>query len=374
MEIQDANVSMDLINRFRERANRSRFVYNKYINHGGKNQWSIICSAMDWISVAITYLEKHPIPENVQNDNIYSVNVFTYISCVDMVLEAVKQLNEVLTGENKKYPFDGVKTIFENNLYCADDNKYFKTIRACFGAHPVNLKDNFSSNEIEQRYASWSGNRFANGGLAVLLYSNEPEKLPLQFDIYFKEIRKFLGRTYGYLEELITMIDEDELEFLDEWRKKLIEKRTDICEQLDILKKENRDRWKGDYYDYVIDQIRLVFETKITDSRNVETVEKCKDFLRPAVTQIYETLQNMGDEEISAWGVVSKATTQSDAAHYGFSKLNDRANGGEELVMGLDCLFRYVEKYVVIQGTETYEEQYVLALSGLLIRYLENSK
>jgi len=245
MELEKRTVSMSLINNFRERVNRRYFVYNKYLNYEGKNKWSIICSSMDWISVAISYLEKHPIPEKDQNDNIYSVNVFTYISCVDMVLEAVKQLNAVLTGENKKYPFDGVKTIFKNNLYCADDNKYFKTIRACFGAHSVNLNDYFSSSEMEHRYASWSGDVVTKGDYSVFLYSNIPGKDMLRFDIYFSEIAEFLIRTYEKIEDFIKIIDNDEAALWEEWRSKPIEKSDNVSEQLKVLKRENNDRYNN---------------------------------------------------------------------------------------------------------------------------------
>lgn len=374
MELENRTVSMSLINNFRERVNRRYFVYNKYLNYEGKNKWSIICSSMDWISVAISYLEKHPIPEKDQNDNIYSVNVFTYISCVDMVLEAVKQLNAVLTGENKKYPFDGVKTIFKNNLYCADDNKYFKTIRACFGAHSVNLNDYFSSSEMEHRYASWSGDVVTKGDYSVFLYSNIPGKDMLRFDIYFSEIAEFLIRTYEKIEDFIKIIDNDEAALWEEWRSKPIEKSDNVSEQLKVLKRENNDRWQNDHYGYIIDQLILIFETSITDDKNRETVEKCRDYLCLVINEIYDILQNMQEKEIDKWDTVSSATTKSDAASYGFGKLLALANGVGDYIIGVDPLFEYVKPYVFIRGTESYQEQYVLALSGLLVRYLEEKE
>lgn len=374
MELENRTVSMSLINNFRERVNRRYFVYNKYLNYEGKNKWSIICSSMDWISVAISYLEKHPIPEKDQNDNIYSVNVFTYISCVDMVLEAVKQLNAVLTGENKKYPFDGVKTIFKNNLYCADDNKYFKTIRACFGAHSVNLNDYFSSSEMEHRYASWSGDVVTKGDYSVFLYSNIPGKDMLRFDIYFSEIAEFLIRTYEKIEDFIKIIDNDEAALWEEWRSKPIEKSDNVSEQLKVLKRENNDRWQNDHYGYIIDQLILIFETSITDDKNRETVEKFRDYLCLVINEIYDILQNMQEKEIDKWDTVSSATTKSDAASYGFGKLLALANGVGDYIIGVDPLFEYVKPYVFIRGTESYQEQYVLALSGLLVRYLEEKE
>ena len=84
-------ITRDLIQKFRERANRNYYVLNKYRDCNGKNLWSCICSSMDWISVATSYLTEHPTPERNGNDDLSSVNVYTFISCVDMLFEAVKE-------------------------------------------------------------------------------------------------------------------------------------------------------------------------------------------------------------------------------------------------------------------------------------------
>lgn len=44
-----------LIDLFREKVNNNGadLILHRYRNNNGKNQWSIICSAMDWISVVV---------------------------------------------------------------------------------------------------------------------------------------------------------------------------------------------------------------------------------------------------------------------------------------------------------------------------------
>ncbi|MGG3737515.1 hypothetical protein [Aeribacillus pallidus] len=46
------NINSDLIDEFRNKVNEEPFFREKYRNVNGKNYWNIICSAMDWISVA----------------------------------------------------------------------------------------------------------------------------------------------------------------------------------------------------------------------------------------------------------------------------------------------------------------------------------
>lgn len=49
------------ITRFREWINSNDWTLFEYKNKERKNQWNCICSAMDWIDVAIQYIIQHPI-------------------------------------------------------------------------------------------------------------------------------------------------------------------------------------------------------------------------------------------------------------------------------------------------------------------------
>ena len=57
-------IDIELITKFRDKVNsNSYFVLQRYKNVNEKNQWNIICSCMDWISVAIRNLY------DMKNDN-----------------------------------------------------------------------------------------------------------------------------------------------------------------------------------------------------------------------------------------------------------------------------------------------------------------
>lgn len=49
-------ISLDKIEAFRDEVNKDKFVFSRYKMVNGKNQWGCICSAMDWITVAIEYI------------------------------------------------------------------------------------------------------------------------------------------------------------------------------------------------------------------------------------------------------------------------------------------------------------------------------
>ena len=132
-----------LIDLFREKVNNNGadLILHRYRNNNGKNQWSIICSAMDWISVVVGEIDVRKLSKKNNNDS--SIRVMTFIVCIDVLWEAIQQLHRVLLN-TENIPFVNEKSIFQHKKFETTDNKYFKTIRACFATHPVNLKDDFS--------------------------------------------------------------------------------------------------------------------------------------------------------------------------------------------------------------------------------------
>ena len=356
-------VTRDLIEKFRERANKDNYVLNKYRNIGGSNKWSCICSCMDWISVAITYLSEHPIPIQHGNDDLTSVNVYTYISCVDMVFEAVKQLHRVFVSK-KGLPFENDSTIFTENEYCKNDNDYFKLIRSCFGAHPVNLNDYFTSGNIkERRFASWSGGHFSRRDYGVVLYSNCPGVKDIFFDISFAEIDAFLVRTYSYLDDLIRVIDEDEERTKSELRNTPIKRDENPVLQLHILDEENKRRYNNDYYKYIIDELKLIFSTQISHPDNLIKVNQYRTVIEPAIEELRTVLQKMELNEIVFYEESNQHGSMLPySVSSGFTDLADSVfSDTYSYPIFLTSLIRYISPVVIIEGDETNEELYVLA-------------
>lgn len=362
-------INRELISKFKERIHKDNFVLNKYRNINGKNLWSCICSCVDWISVAVTYLSENQTPQFTVNDDLTSVNVYTYISCVDMIYEAINQLHRVFIDVTS-VPYNGIKDIFTDEHSCKDDNSYFKLIRACFGAHPVNLHDFFSNGKKERRFASWSGEAFSKGDYGVILYSNEPDVDDISFDISFSEINAFLERTYEYINEIIKSINEDEEKFLSKQRDSSIKCVTDEYEQLSILEEENKKRSNFDYYEYIIENLKVIFGTEITNPKNEAVVNEYKDYIRPAIKELYDALQKMDGSEILTYDRIAHLPHQlKHSESSGYVELSDLVLCDlESHMIFLPSLKEYISSHIELDGTESYDELFVLSNAAIFAK------
>ena len=98
-----------LIDLFREKVNNNGadLILHRYRNNNGKNQWSIICSAMDWISVVVGEIDVRKLSKKNNNDS--SIRVMTFIVCIDVLWEAIQQLHRVLLN-TENIPFVNEKS------------------------------------------------------------------------------------------------------------------------------------------------------------------------------------------------------------------------------------------------------------------------
>lgn len=68
-----------LIDDFREKVNDHDMVWKIYHDRNGKNQWSIICSAMDWIDVVVEEIDtsklcsKNDNASSIKNDDLHQL-------------------------------------------------------------------------------------------------------------------------------------------------------------------------------------------------------------------------------------------------------------------------------------------------------------
>lgn len=367
-------VTKELIDQFRERVNKNNYVLNKYRNIDGKNKWSCICSCMDWISVAISYLSENPIPIQYGNDDLTSVNVYTYISCIDMVFEAIKQLHRIFVSE-KGLPFENESSIFTENEYCKNDNDYFKLIRSCFGAHPVNLNDYFTSGNLkERRFASWSGGHFSRRDYGVILYSNCPSTKDIFFDISFKELDAFLVRTYSYLNNLIGFIDNEEELTIKALMNKTIQFDENPLRQLEILEKENVARYNNGYYKYVIEELKVIFGVRITNPNNLIKVNQYRKTIEPAIAELRSALQAIDLEEINSFEKCNLyGSSLPHSVSSGLTELADRVFSNVfSYPIFLPSLIKHISSVLEVSGHETDVELYVLAKTAFY--FLDNNQ
>ncbi|HDY7988914.1 TPA: hypothetical protein RQK73_000312 [Vibrio vulnificus] len=286
-----ADIDDKKINAFRDLVNdNNRFVLKAYANKQGKNQWNLICSSMDWISVAIRNL--HNFPALDSNIDVRVMQIYSLISSIDIVNEAVMQLHRVFVGHSTNLlPFKGEKFIFSERVFDKDDNDYFKEIRACFGAHPVNL----NGEGKEKRFASWPYEGFtkSSNDFEVRLYSNDPSKDDIVLGLNIKELVAFLQSRYGYLDDISLEIERQYELCKQELALTPIAHCRNMRESVDILLKENESRFNNDYYRSTLEELALLLSTHLREAELAREALKFKNSLEPLIEELRQNLQEV---------------------------------------------------------------------------------
>ena len=87
------------------------------------------------------------------------------------------------------------------------DHAHFETIRACFGAHPVNIKE-YGGQDSGRMFASWSYVRFDD--FNVLLYPSSVKGHNIDLSISFDKLEKYTTLRYAHLRDLLSLNTETE--------------------------------------------------------------------------------------------------------------------------------------------------------------------
>lgn len=320
----DEKIDANQIMKFKNFINGNNdFVLNKYRNIDGRNKWSIICSCMDWITVAVDYINSFKI--KTQNENVMSMHVYSMISAYDIIIDSVIQLHRVFFN-TKESPFQNDRTIFNEKL---TDEKYFKHIRAVFGAHPINLDDIFENDKNKRYYASWSTTRtVSDKDVHVFLYSSVPDERAIEFGINFSQINKFVFKYYQYLDDIIKEISKQYKEYLSHNKRQVIEKKKDILEQIRLLQNENKERLDNDYYGYCLDKLEMMFSAGCTYKENEEAFSEYLVQLEKVVEEIHKNLQSMKFCELKTDNIINPQRQVNK--HYDYEKVFNYLYGEDD--------------------------------------------
>ena len=274
---------------------RNNFRDNKYRDDG-----SLLCSARDWIHVAVRYINNNPLPRR----DAESFDVLSYIMAVDNIVEAVNQMHLAIFP-GKKPVFWDERDCFPDNFFQMNDFMYFKRLRACFGAHPVDIGDKKRGEDL--RFASWSGDFESSGDFSVLLYSEIVGEETISLKIDFRQLHKFAKKYFSYLVELKSELERQYKEYIKSKRNIVFDCAGDPLTMLNILWRENKERMDNSYYESTIDQLKLIFETPISSEENAALVDRYKTALLASIEEIRSNVQNMNFDDLKSEALLTSA-------------------------------------------------------------------
>lgn len=343
--------------------NRRGFAYFRYRTNNDRNYWNCICSAMDWIIVAVEHIN------SMAEDNTKSMSameVFTCIASVDIIIEAVQQLHRVIQNTDPLL-FKDETDVFEGNQFFQNDYRYFKTIRSCFGAHPVNLEEPGSPQNTKlRRFASWPYAIWKNETASIILHSNQKDEKDIFLSIDLQQILRYGNKYYQHLIVLGDSLEKQYEQFAAEKRREMIPSPENPIEHLSVLLEASKNRLdKGEYKSH-IEEMQLLYKTPVTNDANVELVTGYRKDLQLLIADIHNHLQYMDDSALVYEDILyPRFPDSSDGWGYWCEKMT-------EYIFSNSCppglwepqIRKRIEPYVQLQYS-SYDELYLLVKATL---------
>lgn len=331
-----------------------------------ENYTYCIWSAIYWMEIATKHLDKNDFL-NIKG-NIEIMELYSYISSIDIIRDAVDRLHNIIINENT-VPFCGESIIFDKNNLKNGDNKVFSHIRAAFGAHPVDLHGG-KNNKRFSRYPMVEP--YSDCNWTVRLY-NLNDKEPIVFGFTIEQLKQYLDKRINYLNVILEKIDEEhELHIM---RMKNIPipigKYFLLREQIDLLTMEEKNRFnRRGLFAIILKKIRFFYENETTNILNVEKVDKFRDRLFIILKEILNILQNMDIDKLNSnfEKEFSPPDELKDDVNNLYFKIQDKT-----ILWGSERkrIIKHITRYINVDENMEDEEIYLLANTAF---YLMNNK
>lgn len=373
--------------------------------------WLQVCAIMDRLDDTVGYLNTMELGHDRKSRSAFDFyefvnNAYIVINCIQKIAQIYRIDNSKIKNiESKQDVFGDVMNVGGN------DSKFFSYIRSLCAVHPVET-DHQSHPYLSKRsaalhvcpYVIWEGvlpfNKKDGRDLTVWIYEMKKDMTmgQLEIPIYVDQFEQYVNKWINFIPDIIDAIHNYSEEIYEGFRNvqlKTIEEFSNEIEYLKYLKEVQIERYGNDF-SYIYDQYIRVFETKITDFKNIEKVEKYKNAIRYSLTFLHNSLQNMSEEGFENTGIENDGDSEGggdlfyrlSSPLYGneeFKSCNDNFSKLYELEKNSDFIHdeRYarflleevkdkINKYVVFTNKESNDETIVLVNTALYLSCLNS--
>ena len=363
----------ELAYQFREKADEHMFLLAKYSNTNGKDLWGCICSAMDWIDVGVQYIEKFQPSGRYGLQNC--IEIYSLITAIDITYEAIISLFWVLQkngedGLRGRTPFYQRKGCFSAvKSHSITDDRFFKEIRACCGAHPTDLCTFISDDESvkqQRRFASWTYVE-NDKSFNIMLYPENIKGKIITIKVFYSELIEYFEQRFYYLNTLMERIDELYAEFKAEKANEPIPKSSYPLEQLQILKAANAQRLNNEYYNEIIDQFISFLNTDFESRENKNLIENYKNKLISEIETLFHNIQYLDYRDMPLDKLLNPPSLRVEWFGYEFAALAEYVLSGRYKPFNLNILTEPLKEIVCFENVHSPKEFYWLIVIALNI-------
>ena len=140
-----------------------------------------------------------------------------------------------------------------------------------------------------------------------------------------------------------------------------------MVEQIEILIHESKVRLDNDYYNFALEELRLIYTVEIHSMQNKKLVEKYRIALIEKVNEIFALLQDMSLKDLTSEEKINDKC--SPDCYYAFSKLSDAVWGnGYSGLVDFHYLQNSVERIADLSACNSSQEVYVVLKAGFFAK------
>lgn len=344
-------------------------------------------TALYRIEDTLNYMNAIPLGANPQR--LAAFDFYDFINCEVVVIDCIEVLAHIFGLETDIIDLKNKNDIFNGN---GTDNDFVKYIRSLASVHPLDTSGHPKYNGYENFHCSprayWDSTMQDGKDLTITIYDSANNQNELEYlRVGIDDFVRFLKRWIDFIDVIAIAVKDYERKSIAEYRLIPMKRPCDFEQYVDYieyLKEEYIKRGNETQWDCFDDFIRI-FSTSITNSENAVKVELYKNAIRLSLSFLHDRTQNMEYGKEYSTGIFRDSDINYTEL---FIEVHNPVNVGvnnNDLKYCLEKLFvhsddyvnrmeeikPWVNKYVIFNNTESYDETYVLVTTALYLESLE---